>query len=170
VLLSYRCDRFFSRDNYITARDCLESAVESDPNYPEALSALSYVYGDGYLMDLADDDSSIDFLGEAQRLALMAVDLDPTSAGAQRQLAIAYFRNGELNKFYAHAERALSLNPHDPSTLGLLGTLMSYTGDYVVPCHWYARHARSTRIRVPGRNSLLPGTTFHDASGMPAVR
>ena len=54
----------------------------------------------------------------------------PTNAGAQRQLATAYFYNGELEGFYAHAERALALNPHDPTTLGQLGTFIGFAGDY----------------------------------------
>ena len=130
VLLAYKYDRLLSKETYLAARSCLEKTVERDPNYPEALSALSYVYGDGYQMGLAEENSSIDFLSEAYRLASRAVELDPTNAGAQRQLAIAYFYIGELDGFHEHAERAFALNPHDPTTLGQLGTFIGFTGDY----------------------------------------
>ncbi len=130
VLLAYKYDRILSKETYLAARTCLETTVARDPNYPEALSALSYIYGDGYQMGVAGEDSSIDFLAEAYRLASRAVELAPNNAAAQRQLAIAYFYNRELDGFRAHAERALALNPHDPTTLGQLGTFIGFTGDY----------------------------------------
>jgi adenylate cyclase len=130
VLLAYKYDRVATQDTYLAARGCLEKAIERDPNYAEALGALSYIYADGYQMGLAENDSSIDFLAEAYRLAFRAVELAPTSAGAQRQLAMAYFYNGEVDGFREHAERALTLNPHDPTSLGMLGTFIGATGDF----------------------------------------
>jgi TolB-like protein len=130
VLLAYRYDRVFSKDNYLAARGCLENAIERDPDYAEALGALSYIYADGFQMGLAEEVSSIDFLAEAYRLAFRAVELEPTSASVQRQLAMAYFYNGELDGFHEHAERALTLNPHDPTTLGQLGMFIAAAGDF----------------------------------------
>jgi len=130
VLLAYKYDRVFSQDNYLAARGCLENAIERDPDYAAALGALSFIYADGYTMGIAEENSLINFLAEAYRLAFRAVELEPTSAIAQRQLAMAYFYNGELDGFHEHAERALALNPHDPTTLGQLGTFMGFAGDY----------------------------------------
>jgi tetratricopeptide (TPR) repeat protein len=63
--------------------------------------------------------------------AQKAVNLAPDSATANASLAWTYWATGEVEKFRVQAERALSLNPNDPTNLGPIGTHLAFAGSWV---------------------------------------
>ncbi len=130
VLLVYvKHDSAYSEETFIEARECLEAAVARDSNYVDALAALSYLYGDAYSMGWARDLEDVDPVARSFDLASRAADLNPNSTAAHRSLALAHFYRHELGDFVEHADRALALNPHDPQTLGQLGSYLVMMGE-----------------------------------------
>jgi adenylate cyclase len=108
---------------------CLKHVVEADPNYASAWAMLSWMYALDYLYEFGlDEGNSYDPRQLALDAARRAADIEPDSSLAYLALARAYLYNGELQNFYAAAERALSLNPNDNYSLGTLGTYIAYTG------------------------------------------
>jgi adenylate cyclase len=131
VLLVYvKHDAAFSQETFSEARNCLEEAVVRDSNYVDALAALSYLYGDAYSMGWVRDLEDVDPIDRAFDLATRAVELNPSSTAAHRALALAHFYRHEIGDFAEHADRALSINPHDPQTLGQLGSYLVMAGKY----------------------------------------
>jgi adenylate cyclase len=117
------------------SRDCLVVAVERDPGYADAWAMLSLVYqyqrwyGWGLQPPESHDLDQRAYLArKAVEAAQKAVKLAPDSATANYSLACAYWAAGDTEKFRIQTERALSLNPHDPSFLGALGNYVAYAG------------------------------------------
>jgi adenylate cyclase len=127
VLLAYAYGREVSADSHLRARSCLEAVVRQEPNYADALSALSMIYEHQAHMGF-NATTEYEPLLRALELSQRAVDLEPNNATAHRQLAMVYFHLHQLEPFYQHAKRALELNPNDPTNLGYLGIYISWSG------------------------------------------
>jgi TolB-like protein/Tfp pilus assembly protein PilF len=85
------------------------------------LSVQDYAQGFGLQKD------SLDAGYEAAR---RAVDLAPTSPLAHFALAQALFFRKDLEKFRHEAERTVSLNPMDGSSLALVGEMLAHSGEW----------------------------------------
>ena len=68
-------------------------------------------------------------LERALSAARQAVRLEPSNPAAQSRLAFVYFARGDLDKFRAHGERAVALNPNDGDILAYTGAHMIFSGD-----------------------------------------
>ena len=112
---------------HATTRDCLERAVELDPNYSDAWSWLSQIYQDEFLYDFNPRPKSLDrALGAGRR----AVELDPANFFAHYSLARAHFFRRELDQFFVEGDRSLELNPNNSFTVAALGLFMAYAGKW----------------------------------------
>jgi len=129
--LAYLYDRQQSPENFARARSCLSDVLKREPNYADAHAAFAYLNADGYGMGwgLADRERER-LLEEALLSGQRAVELRPDSAKNHWSLAYAKFVGGDVPGFYAHAERALALNPNDPDVMGYAGVLMAFSGAY----------------------------------------
>lgn len=127
VLLAYAYGREISQESHSRAKVCLEEVVKKEPNYADALAALSMIYEHQSHMGF-NATQEYDPLRRALELAQRAVALEPNNASAHRQLAMVYFHLHELEPFYQHAQRAVELNPNDPTNLGYLGLYISWSG------------------------------------------
>jgi adenylate cyclase len=119
------------RDNAIASehaivRDALERAVESDPGYADAWAWLAIIYVDEHRHNYNPRPDPLDRALEAARRAIAA---DPTSQGAHDALAETCFYRGDLDVFFAEAERAVGLNPNNALYLASLGEKLHYARD-----------------------------------------
>ncbi len=108
-------------------RDSLEEAVDRDPNVADAWACLSQIYLDEHGFGFnARPDAPNRALSAAQR----AVDLDRSSQLGYQVLAQSQFFRRDLKAFRSAADRAMSLNPRDSNSIGILGLLIVLSGEF----------------------------------------
>jgi len=117
----------FSAAAHLAIRDCLEAAVEREPDYAPAWAILAWVhsieYSEGHNRR-PDSDPRERALAAGRR----AVELEPASPLAHFGMARAAYLKRDLDLFYTEAAIALNLNPHDPLLLGNIGNWLAFTG------------------------------------------
>jgi adenylate cyclase len=109
------------------ARDCLERAVEQQPDYADAWACLAMMCLSEFMHDY---NLRPDPLGRATVAARRALALDPANQTGYLSLASACFFQKDFGGFRHTAERALALNPFDGYAKAWLGTLTAYSGDW----------------------------------------
>ncbi len=109
------------------ARDCLEGAVESEPDYVQAWVALAGVYLEEHMSRY---NPRPDPLARALAAAHEAVRRDPTNADAHAALALVYFFAQDIDSYFTVTEQALSLSPNDAWLLGEIGHYTAFAGDW----------------------------------------
>jgi adenylate cyclase len=127
VLRAYQYFEYFTEANHLVARDCLEEAVQDDPQYAEAWGWLAILYSNEHLwnFNLREDP-----LGRSLRAADTAIGADRHSQMAWEGKAAAHFFRGEREEFHRAAQKAISINPNDVSTIGNIGWYYSNLGEY----------------------------------------
>ena len=105
---------------------CYRRAVELDPDYSDAYAGLSV----GYTIDHQNRWSAHpeQSLGEAERLADIALAKDGDNPFACFAAALAAQGRKDFARWQAEIERALTLNPNFAPAVVALGTLYVYTG------------------------------------------
>ncbi len=111
---------------HLFARDCLETAVEQEPDYAEAWAWLSYLYHFEYSIGFNPRPNSLERGLTAARQALI---FDSSSQLGHQQLAYNYFLTKQQN-FFEKAEEAIAINPNNPDVIGALGYYLSYAGKW----------------------------------------
>ncbi|MFK5978208.1 MAG: hypothetical protein QM488_04915 [Rhizobiaceae bacterium] len=114
----------FSDDDHLEIRDCLETAIKTDPDYAEARAALSFIYLYEELLS-SNQRSGYFPLERALEVANIAVKLDPFSTLSKRALYSALLFNGYIPEFVRVGRSALRLNPNDPELLSDFGTKLA---------------------------------------------
>lgn len=114
----------FSVDVHLEIRDCLETAVKTDPNYAEAHAALSFIYLYEELLS-SNQRTGYAPLKRSLEVAKKAVKLDQFSTLSKRALYTALLFNGNIPEFVRIGRRAIKLNPNDPELLSDLGAKMA---------------------------------------------
>lgn len=140
VLLSYWFYENFDPDRHRRARACLQSAVQSDPDYSLGWSRLAFAYIESkkYAIDTPEDWAPL-----ARAAAERATSLDPGNPDAYYALAIlTQMTSQDLTEFRTYAERAIELNPNDAFVLADLGTWMGYAGRWETGKDWVSRSMR----------------------------
>jgi tetratricopeptide (TPR) repeat protein len=112
---------------HLVARNCLEETVESSPAYVEAVAELAYIYLEEYRHDYNPRPDSV---ARGIAMARRAVALDTRNATAHWTLALGHFSSGNLDAFYAEADRALELNPNDATMLQFIAHFIAPTGQW----------------------------------------
>jgi tetratricopeptide (TPR) repeat protein len=113
-------------ETHLEARDCLERAVELDPNYAAAWTWLAWMYLDEDRFGFNPRPGSLDRALEA---AQRAVVLDADDENARLSLVKVHFHRHELDAFFAEAERAVALNPNNSMVLANVGLQMILPGE-----------------------------------------
>lgn len=117
----------FSAESHLASRTCLEASVESEPDYAAAWAMLAWIHTFEYSQGLNKRPGT-----DARELSLAAarraIELAPANPMARFAMARASYLMRDLEVFYAEAERALSLNPHEPFLLGNLGNWLAFSG------------------------------------------
>ena len=125
VLRGYAYFRIHDDASHARARDCLERAVEIDPDYAEAWAHLAYLYREVYHHNRPGQP---DALARADQTLKRALDLDrmlPMTAFAQAMIA---FSQGDNVSGLVHAERAVELNPNNATMLATVSIYYAQLG------------------------------------------
>ena len=114
-------------EEHFKVRDCLEDAVESDPDYAAALSFLANIYTDEYAFGFNPRPDSLD---RALELARRAVELEPSNSLDQWWLARVHYFRHELDEAFYRTDRAIALNPNDATVLAAAATFLYGPGKW----------------------------------------
>ncbi len=111
----------------IEAFQCLEQAIENDPQSGVALAMLASLYGNRYMLDLAGAEEAYD---KMYKLADRAIQLEPNSLTVNVIYAWWFFVNNNKGRFTEVTERCLSRSPNQSMRLGSLGFHLSLFGEW----------------------------------------
>lgn len=130
VLQPYAYYRAMSVAGHAAVRDCLEAAVEADPDHAQPWAMLAYVYLDEERYHFNPRGTARRILDRALEAARRAEAPGPNSDVAQEALLVVHYHRGEFDAFRKAAERALALNPNNPDILADIGHRMAALGDW----------------------------------------
>ncbi len=115
-----------TRTSLYEAMDHFSRAVNLDPDFADAYALLAYAY----MLNLADPQADR-FLHDNLRLfeqaAFRALELDPESDKANLSMAMYRMSVQQWEIAERHFIKALSVNRHDPRTLGYYGYFLANT-------------------------------------------
>jgi TolB-like protein len=121
VLLFYAYWRTFDREMIEAVRVGLERAIQTEPDYAEALACLSLVYSNAFRFRHPIGEPRPDPRQLALALAGRAVDLAPDSSWARYALGLARWFAGDPVASLEALEAGRALNPNDTTILADLG-------------------------------------------------
>jgi len=112
---------------YLGAFVALQSAVEREPEYGGAWSALANLYNHAHIRDSSEiTDALTTATGHAQKGA----GLEPRSQPTRTVMAYTYLLRGDLELALEEADVALALNPNSPYHTGTLGYILVFAGEF----------------------------------------
>jgi adenylate cyclase len=120
--------RHMSSARVAEARDCLERATESDPEYADAWALLGMSYLDQVRLRLVPRSHDRELLDSALQAAQRAADIAPDGALALRSLLLVHFFRGEGEEAMAAGDRAVALNPNNAEVLAEYGMRLALMG------------------------------------------
>ena len=107
------------------ARRCLEQAIELDPGYGLAHSLLALILLFEWHRGCA---KSAEMLDQAFALAKRAVELEDNESTCHMALGRLYLQRRSFDLALSHTERAIAINPANPTLKADLGLLLSRIG------------------------------------------
>ncbi|NWH08898.1 MAG: hypothetical protein HXY22_09705 [Alphaproteobacteria bacterium] len=131
LLRAYAYWRVLDPSVHALVRDCLEKAIQEQPQYSAGYAALTFLYVDEYRYGFNPRPDQYDARTRALDVAQKAVLLDPLNAYSYEALYGAYFALNDLGQARQAGERALELNPNNPEILADFGSKIAVRGDWV---------------------------------------
>jgi len=133
-------------DEHARLRTALERELEREPTHAEVWACLSRLYSNEHEFRLNPRPDSVK---RALQAARRAVEINPTSQMGWEALAEASYFARDLGAFRNAAERAMTLNPRNTSTVALMGVLISHSGEWERGCE-ITRGAMALNPHHPG--------------------
>lgn len=130
VVLGYEYLYVHTDETHLRARDCLEVAVEAEPEYAEGLAWLAYIYAEEYHHRRNERVGEYDALDRALEMALAAVRLDNTSHVTHGFLTFIHFFRGDYERGRIEGARTIELMPANAMWLSVLGIYLTQLGDF----------------------------------------
>ena len=127
VLRHWRYQHRGTPAEHARVRDGLEKFVEREPGHADVWACLARLYIHEFALGFNPRPEPLE---RALRAAQRAVDLDPTCQHARAGIAQIHFFRREVPAFRAAAEQAIALNPRDTDTLGVMGNMLTCSGDF----------------------------------------
>jgi TolB-like protein/Flp pilus assembly protein TadD len=127
VLRHYAFMQQVDPQEHAVLRGGLERALEREPNHATAWACLSNLY----LLEYADGFNPREKpLERAREAAWRTVKIDPACQMGWKLLAAVHFFSRDFTAFRETAERAMSLNPRDGTTLAYMAVMIAFSGDW----------------------------------------
>lgn len=121
--------QYFSRNTRaanIKAKEMFRRAIELDPDYSGAYSALGWTYLMSFILGFTEFTAQS--LQRASDLAQKALSLEKFSGSAHSLLGSCYIYQGEYDHAIRELQRAIELNPNDPRGYHMLGWGLLFSG------------------------------------------
>jgi adenylate cyclase len=115
-----------ARGSIVEARVLLRRAIELDPNYAAAYTAIAETYHIATSMGWAE--SPADFLSRAEEMANKALSLDDSDVRARIVLGRIHLFRQRFDQARAEIDRAIAINPNDASALAGRGNILMWSG------------------------------------------
>jgi adenylate cyclase len=116
-----------SQQHHAESRDCLEAAVAADPTFADAWATLVWIYEFEHRLGFNPRPRPLERALEAGQKAL---SIDPNHPWVLRELAMIYFAQHDIARFFDAADRYLERNSDDAATLGWMGWPIAYAGQW----------------------------------------
>jgi TolB-like protein/cytochrome c-type biogenesis protein CcmH/NrfG len=127
VLRHYAFMQQISPQEHAVLRAGLERALEREPNHANAWACLSNLYQLEYFDRFNPREKPLE---RAREAAWRAVKIDPACQTGWKELASVHFFSRDFTAFRETAERAMSLNPRDGTTLAWMAIMIAFSGDW----------------------------------------
>ena len=127
VLRHYAFMQQVNPQEHAVLRAGLERALEREPNHANAWACLSNLYQLEYFDRFNPREKPLD---RARDAAWRAVKIDPACQMGWKELASVQFLSRDFTAFRETAERAMSLNPRDGTTLAWMAIMIAFSGDW----------------------------------------
>jgi adenylate cyclase len=115
-----------TRANIVDARTLIRKAIELDPNYAAAYSALAETYFSATSMGWAE--APLEVLGRAAEMADKALSLDDTDVRAHVILGRIHIFHQRYEQAKTEMENAIAINPSDANGLAGRGNILMWLG------------------------------------------
>jgi tetratricopeptide (TPR) repeat protein len=146
-----------TRESNHEAQEMFQRAIDLDPSYAAAYSALGLslieAVTSGWAEFIADD------INRAETLAQKALTLDPASTTAYRLLAVVDLDRGRLDLALGQTDRALEINPSDAESYATRGSILVWAGRATEALPWLEGALRFDR--ADARTSLFLGMAYY---------
>ena len=157
VLRGYAYLRIHDDESHALARDCLEQAVELDPDYVEAWAQLAYLYREEYHHNR---NARPDALGRAEQAAQRALDLDTANAMLSFALSMIAFSREDVTAGLAYGDQAAALNPNNATILAAVAIYYAQCGK-VDGALELGRRVQSIHPSLPRWVHMIFATAFY---------
>jgi len=127
VLRYYAFMQQINPQEHAVLRAGLERALEREPNHATAWACLSNLYQLEYFDRFNPREKPLE---RAREAAWRAVKIDPACQMGWKELAAVHFFSRDFTAFRETAERAMSLNPRDGTTLAFMAIMIAFSGDW----------------------------------------
>ena len=118
--------RLYTAEGNYEARQLFKKALEVDPNYVPALTAMSFAYISELFFGWCEAPGKS--IAEAVHLAKQALILDQFDPWVHCVMGLNYFISKEPDKAIPHFQEAIDLNPSFALAHGYLGGQLAYAG------------------------------------------
>jgi adenylate cyclase len=115
-----------TKEDNLRARRLANEAIALDPDYASAYHLLAYTHTLDPWVGLSKDPKRS--YAQAMKLTKKAIAMDDSLADAHGLLGSLYVMTGQHDKAIAEGERAVALNPNDPSILAYLALILRWAG------------------------------------------
>ena len=130
VLLGHRYQLDPTDAMHLAARDCLEAAVDNDPDYAEAWAWLAFLAVEEAMWNRNPRTGGPDALTRAEDAAKRALGEDRRNQRAHTALAGVHYARRDIAGFVSEAEQALAINANDADVLGEMAWRFAYAVDW----------------------------------------
>jgi TolB-like protein/Tfp pilus assembly protein PilF len=127
VLRHYAFMQQVDPQEHAVLRAGFERALEREPNHAAAWACLSNLYQLEYFDRFNPREKPLE---RARDAAWRAVKIDPACQMGWKELAAVHFFSRDFTAFRETAERAMSLNPRDGTTLAWMSIMIAFSGDW----------------------------------------
>jgi TolB-like protein/tRNA A-37 threonylcarbamoyl transferase component Bud32/cytochrome c-type biogenesis protein CcmH/NrfG len=130
VLRVYEYLHVHTAENHLAARECLETVLDTDPEFADGNAWLGYLYGEEYHHRWNEEPDEYDSLARAREFGETAMRLDPTSHVVHGAIALILFFRGDYDRAKMEALKTIDLNPNDALWLALMGLYLIQQEDF----------------------------------------